>query len=62
VIEYNGPIQAPIKKGDKIGILNVFIEDNLYNQYDVLANEDVKRSNIFSRILKSINFLVWGDA
>jgi len=62
VIEYNGPIQAPIKKGDKIGILNVFIENNLYNQYDVLANEDVKRSNIFSRIIKSINFLVWGDA
>ena len=62
VIEYNGPIQAPIKKGDKIGMLNVYIEDNLYNQYEVLANEDVKRSNIFSRILKSINFLVWGDA
>ena len=62
VIEYNGPIEAPIKKGDKIGILNVYIEDNLYNQYEVLANEDVKRSNIFTRILKSINFLVWGDA
>ena len=62
VIEYNGPIEAPIKKGDKIGMLNVYIEDDLYNQYEVLANEDVRRSNIFSRILKSINFLVWGDA
>jgi len=62
VIEYNGPIQAPIKKGDKIGILNVFVENNLYDQYDVLSNENIKRSNIFSRILKSINFLVWGDA
>jgi len=62
VIEYNGPIQAPIKKGDKIGILNVFVESSLYGQYDVLSNENIKRSNIFSRILKSINFLVWGDA
>ena len=62
VIEYNGPIQAPIKKGDKIGILNVFVESSLYGQYDVFSNENIKRSNIFSRILKSINFLVWGDA
>ncbi len=62
VIEYNGPIQAPISKGDKIGILNVFLQDNLHEQYDVFSNEDIKRSNIFSRILKSINFLVWGDA
>ena len=62
VIEYNGPIKAPIKKGDKIGILNVFVESSLYGQYDVFSNENIKRSNIFSRILKSINFLVWGDA
>ncbi len=62
VIEYNGPIKAPIKKGEKIGKLNVFIEDNLYSEYDVFSNEDIKRSNIFSRILKSLNFLVWGDA
>ena len=51
-----------IKKGEKIGKLNVFIEDNLHSEYDVFSNEDIKRSNIFSRILKSLNFLVWGDA
>ena len=62
IIEYNGPIEAPINKGDKIAILNVFLKDNLYKQYDVFSNENIKRSNIFSRILKSINFLVWGDA
>ena len=62
VIEYNGPIQAPIKKGDKIGILNVFVESSLYGQYDVFSNENIKRSNIISRILKSINYMVWGDA
>jgi len=62
VIEYNGPIKAPIYKGDKIAILNVFIEDNLHAQYDVLSNENIKRSNIISRILKSINYMVWGDA
>ena len=25
VIEYNGPIEAPISKGDKIGLLNIYV-------------------------------------
>ena len=28
---------------------------------DLYANESVKQVNIFSRVLKSINFLIWGD-
>ena len=61
VIEYNGPIEAPIKKGEKLGLLNVYISGELETQIDVLSAEDVKRSNIFSRLLKSLNYLVWGD-
>ena len=61
VIEYNGPIEAPVNKGDKIGILNVFINDELVEQTEILANENIKRSNIFSRLFKSLNYLVWGD-
>ena len=30
-------------------------------EYDLLAFEDVKKLNIFSRLIKSINFLIWGD-
>ena len=61
VIEYDGPIEAPIKKGQKLGILNVYISGELERQTDVLSAEDIKRSNIFSRLLKSLNYLVWGD-
>ena len=61
VIEYNNNLSAPIKKGDKIGILNVFIKGELKKEIDVFSNEDIKRANIFSRLLKSFNFLVWGD-
>ena len=61
VIEYEGPIEAPIKKGQKIGLLNVYISGELERQTDVLSAEDIKRSNIFSRLLKSLNYLVWGD-
>ena len=59
--EYNGPIPAPIKKGEKLGVLNVYVENELMKKIDILAAEDVEKSNIFSRIFKSLNYLVWGD-
>ena len=61
VIEYNGPIEAPIMKGDVIGTLNVYLNNELTETVDLLSNEDVKRSNIFSRLFRSFNYLVWGD-
>ena len=62
VIEYNGPINAPIKKGDKVALLNVYKEGELIKKIDLLSNEDVKENNIFIRLLKSLNYLVWRDA
>ena len=62
VFEYKGPISAPIKKGDTLGLLNVYVSDELKKQINILAAEDIERSNIFSRIFKSLNYLVWGDA
>ena len=61
VLEYEGPIQAPIKKGQKLGLLKVYISGELEKKIDILSVEDIKRSNIFSRLLKSLNYLVWGD-
>ena len=61
VLEYDGPIQSPIKKGDKLGLLNVYVSGELERQIDLLSAEDIKKSNIFSRIFKSLNYLVWGD-
>ena len=60
-ITYNGPIQAPIKKDTIIGKLKVIYKNELIDEYDLLAFEDVKKLNVFSRVMKSINFLIWGD-
>ena len=60
-IIYDGPIKAPIKKNDVIGKFRVTYKDELINEYDLLASEDIKILNIFSRIMKSINYLIWGD-
>ena len=61
IIEYNGPVHAPINKGEKLGKLNIYISGELTQQIDILSNENIKRANIFSRLFKSLNFLVWGD-
>jgi D-alanyl-D-alanine carboxypeptidase (penicillin-binding protein 5/6) len=60
-ITYKGPIQAPIKKDDVIGKLKVVYKNELIEEYDLFAFADVKKLNIFSRLIKSINFLIWGD-
>ena len=61
IIEYTGPIEAPIKKGDKIALLNIYVSGELKKQINLLSTEDIKKSNIFSRLLTSLNYLVWGD-
>ena len=61
ILEYNGPLQTPIKKGDVVGSLYIYVSGELKNQIDILSNEDIKKLNIFSRLLKSLNYLVWGD-
>ncbi len=60
-VNYTGPIHAPIKKDDILGKLKVFYKSELLDEYDLLAFEDVKKLKIFSRLIKSINFLIWGD-
>ena len=61
VIEYNYPIQAPIAKGDKLGFLNIYVAGELKKKIDIFSQEEIRRANIFSRLFKSFNFLVWGD-
>ncbi len=60
-VKYEGPIEAPIYKDEKIATLKVVYDDELVGEYDLLALEEVKRVNFLSRLIKSINYLIWGD-
>jgi D-alanyl-D-alanine carboxypeptidase (penicillin-binding protein 5/6) len=60
-IEFNGPIPAPIEKDAKIGVLNIFLNEELFAQHEVFSMEKIKKINIFSRLIRSFNFFVWGD-
>jgi len=60
-IKYEGPIEAPIKKDEKVAILKIVYDNELVNEYDLLASNEVKKVNFVSRLLKSLNYLIWGD-
>ena len=61
VVNYNGPIEAPIKKDDIVGKLKITYKDEIIEEHDLLAYESIKKVNIFSRLIKSFNYLIWGD-
>ncbi|SVB91797.1 uncharacterized protein METZ01_LOCUS244651, partial [marine metagenome] len=43
VVNYNGPIEAPIKKDEILGKLKVSYKDEIIEEYDLLAYESIKR-------------------
>ncbi|MDC3062257.1 D-alanyl-D-alanine carboxypeptidase [Candidatus Pelagibacter sp.] len=60
-VVYNGPIEAPIKKDQILAKLKIIYDQELIDEYNLLSQKDVKKVNIFSRLMKSINYLIWGD-
>ena len=60
-VNYTGPVEAPIKKNQVIGKLKVVYDQDLIGEYDLLASKDIKKVNIFTRLMKSLNYLIWGD-
>jgi len=60
-MKYTGPVEAPIKKDQILGKLKVVYNEELIGEYDFLAFKEVKKVNIFSRLIKSLNYLIWGD-
>ena len=60
-VKYDGPVEAPIQKNQKIAKLRVVYNQELVGEYDLLASNEVKKVNFISRLIKSINYLIWGD-
>ena len=60
-VVYSGPIEAPIKKDQILAKLKIIYDQEQIGEYNLLSQKDVKKVNIFSRLMKSINYLIWGD-
>ena len=61
VLKYEGPLEAPIKKDAVIGKFRVVYDEELVGEYDLLAAKNVDKVNIFTRLIRSLNYLIWGD-
>ena len=60
-VVYNGPVEAPIQKDQPIAKLKIIYDEELIDEYDLLAFKEIDKVNIFSRLIKSLNYLIWGD-
>ena len=60
-VKYDGPVEAPIEKDQKIAVLRVVYDQELVGEYDLLSSKEIKKVNFFTRLIKSINYLIWGD-
>ena len=61
ILNYNGPIKAPIVKDQKVGEVKIYYKDDLIETLDLLSSENVEEVNKFTKLIRSINFLIWGD-
>ena len=60
-VVYNGPIEAPIKKDQILAKMKIIYDQDQIGEYDLLSSKEIKKVNMFSRLMKSINYLIWGD-
>jgi len=51
-ISYNESVKAPLSKGDKIGTISIYVNDEEIGQVDATVNENIKKANIFVRIIR----------
>ena len=60
-LEYDGPILAPISKGEQVANIIISKKDKVIKRLPLYASEDLKKVNFFKSLLTSLNYLIWGD-
>ena len=60
-LKYDGPIQAPIQKDEKIASLIILNKDEVVKTLPLYASEKISKVNFFQSLITSINYLIWGD-
>jgi D-alanyl-D-alanine carboxypeptidase (penicillin-binding protein 5/6) len=62
VLTYDGPVKAPIVKGQQIGTLNVTAPDFPGLKIPVYAGESVSGAGFFGRMYLGLQALLWGHS
>lgn len=51
-ISYNNIVKAPLKQGDKIGTISIFVNDEEIGQVDAVVNQVIEKANIVVMIFR----------
>ena len=61
ILEYEGPIKAPVNKDQEVAKLNIFIKDDLIETVPLYSVNEVEKINFFKSVFLSLNYMIWGD-
>ncbi len=61
-VNYQGPIPAPIKKGDILATLTVSAPDEKTIELPLVAANDVERLGLIGRLIAAFKHILWGSA
>ena len=45
----------------KLNDVKIYYKDDLIDELELLSSENIEEVNKFTKLLRSINFLIWGD-
>ncbi len=58
---YDKPVKAPIKKGDKLGVVRIEIPGQPNLEVPLLADRDVAKLGFFGKISENLKYLILGE-
>ena len=58
-LEYEYPLQLPIKKFEKVAVLRIYNNKQLIESEDLFAQKDITEKNIFFKGIQNINHYIW---
>ncbi len=58
---YDKPVKAPIKKGDKLGVVRIEIPGLPTLEVPLLADRDVAKLGLFGKISENLKYLILGE-
>ena len=60
-VVYDGPLAAPIAKGDKVASLRIAASETNELQIPLYAGADIDKLGVFGRLRSAVGYLVWGS-
>ena len=58
-LEYEYPLQLPIKKFEKVAVLRVYNNKELIDAEDLFSQKDITDRNIFFKGIQNISHYLW---